>query len=136
MNDLLEEGISIISSSQDIIGFGELLNEAWQTKRSLSTIVSNPKIDEIYDQANAAGAIGGKLTGAGGGGFLLLFAPPSRQRKIQEKLSKLIHVPFNFESSGSQIIFFDLQEDYSEIEKARTNQQVLPFQELKHGQPK
>ena len=76
MKDLLEESISILTSGENISMFGELLHEGWQTKRSLSPQVSNSSVDEIYNQALSAGAIGGKLTGAGGGGFLLLFAPP------------------------------------------------------------
>ena len=120
MNDLVEEGVSILSSGQDLGGFGELLHEAWQAKRSLSATVSNPHVDEIYEQARAAGAIGGKLIGAGGGGFILLFVPPERHAAIQERLAKLIHVPFKFEFCGSQIIFFDREEDYSAEERARS----------------
>lgn len=130
MKDLVEESISILNSDQDISGFGELLHEAWQAKRSLSSSVSNAYVDAIYDQAMSAGAIGGKLTGAGGGGFMLLFVPPSRQKALKEKLNKLIYVPFKFEFSGSQIIFFDLEEDYSAEERARANQTVEAFQEF------
>ena len=133
MKDLVEQGISILNSSRDITGFGELLQEAWQTKRSLSSMVSNSHADEIYEQAISAGAIGGKLTGAGGGGFILLFVPPSRQRKVKEKLNKLIYVPFRFEFSGSQIIFFDPEQDYSAEEQARANQPIEAFQELTHS---
>ncbi len=133
MRDLVEESISILSSGQDIAGFGELLHEAWQAKRSLSSIVSNPQVDEIYDQAISAGAIGGKLTGAGGGGFMLLFVPPSKQRRVRETFNKLIYVPFKFEFSGSQIIFFEPEEDYLAEEKACANQTVQPFQELTYS---
>ena len=130
MKDLIEESICILNSGQDLTGFGELLHEAWQAKRSLSSKVSNPYVDELYDQAISAGAIGGKLTGAGGGGFLLLFVPPSRQSQVREALDKLIYVPFKFEFSGSQIIFFDLEEDYSAEERARGNRSIQAFQEL------
>lgn len=134
MKDLLEESISILNSGQHISGFGELLDEAWQAKRSLSSTVSNSNVDEIYDQALSAGAIGGKLTGAGGGGFLLLFVPPSKQKKVREKLNKLIYVPFKFDFSGSQIIFFDQQEDYSALERERANQPIKVFEELTDSQ--
>jgi len=134
MGDLIEESICILNNGQDLSGFGELLHEAWQIKRSLSAKVSNSYVDEIYDQAISAGAIGGKLTGAGGGGFLLLFVPLSRQSQVREALAKLIYVPFKFEFSGSQIIFLDLEEDYSAEEKARDNQSVQAFQELVHIQ--
>jgi len=133
MKDLVEESISILDSSQDIGGFGELLHEAWQAKRSLSPAVSNSRVDDIYDAAISAGAIGGKLTGAGGGGFLLLFVPPSKQKAVREKLNKLIYVPFKFEFSGSQIIFYDQEEDYLAEEKARAGQSVEAFQELTLG---
>lgn len=130
MKDLLEESISILTSKHDIKGFGELLNEAWQAKRSLSSEVSNDHVDDILDEAISAGAIGGKLTGAGGGGFLLLFAPPHFHDKIKERLNRLLYVPFKFEFSGSQIIFFSPETDYSREEQIRENQSVGAFYEL------
>jgi len=130
MKDLIEESIAILNNGDDICGFGELLHEAWQAKRSLSTAVSNTFVDKIYETAVSAGAIGGKLPGAGGGGFMLLFAPPSRQREIREKLNTLIHVPFKIEFSGSQIIFFDSEEDYSFEEKDRASRSIQSFQEM------
>jgi D-glycero-alpha-D-manno-heptose-7-phosphate kinase len=133
MKDLVEECIAILNSDKDITTFGELLHEAWHTKRSLSSKVSNESVEEVYEQAIAAGAIGGKLLGAGGGGFMLLFVPPSRQTAVRETLSKLIHVPFRFESSGSQIIFFDPEADYSAEERARSSQRIQAFKELSHG---
>ncbi|MBL7224535.1 MAG: kinase [Desulfobacteraceae bacterium] len=134
MKDLVDESISILSNGDDITSFGKLMREAWDSKRSLSDKVSNPHVDEMYDQALSAGALGGKLTGAGGGGFMLLFAPPSVHREIRDRLNKLIYVPFKFEFSGSQIIFFDPEEDYADIEKERSNQSVQAFQELSCGQ--
>jgi len=130
MKDLVDESIAVLSDDQGITAFGELMREAWQAKRSLSAKVSNPQVDEIYDVAISAGAIAGKLTGAGGGGFLLLFAPPPVQKRVREKLSKLIYVPFKFDFLGSQIIFFDPQEDYSVLEKNRNGQQVEAFREI------
>lgn len=130
LKDMVEEAVAIVSSQQDIAAFGELLNEAWQAKRSLSAKVSNSQVDDIYEQALAAGAIGGKLTGAGGGGFMLLFVPIDKQHQVKQKLNKLIHVPFKFEFSGSQIIFFDQEIDYAAEERARANQQVQAFREL------
>ncbi|MDB9518274.1 hypothetical protein PN466_15105 [Roseofilum reptotaenium CS-1145] len=130
LKDLVEEGLSIINSGQDLANFGELLHEAWQVKRSLSEKVSNSHIDGLYAQARAAGAIGGKLTGAGGGGFLLLFVPPDKQKEVQANLNHLIHVPFKLEFSGSQIIFFDREVDYSVEATNRQNDSVAVFQEL------
>lgn len=134
MSDMVKEGIAILNDGQDITRFGELLNEAWQAKRSLSSRVSNSHVEEIYNQAMSAGAIGGKLIGAGGGGFMLLFVPPSDQNKIREKLAKLVCVPFKFGFSGSQIIFFDQEEDYSAEEKARASRPIHAFQELTDSQ--
>ena len=130
MSDMVDEAISILSSGQDITRFGALLHETWQAKRTLSSRVSNSYVDEIYEQARSAGAIGGKVTGAGGGGFMLLFVPPSRQREVREKLNKLVYVPFKFEFSGSQIIFYDPEKDYCEVEKLRDDQIVNAFREL------
>jgi D-glycero-alpha-D-manno-heptose-7-phosphate kinase len=83
--------------------------------------VSTTEVDEIYTTAVAAGALGGKLLGAGGGGFLLLFAPPHRHAALKAKLERLIHVPFRFEFRGSQIIFYDPETEYVAEEQARAN---------------
>lgn len=136
MKDLVEESLTTLSGSQDISEFGELLHEAWQAKRSLSTKISNAHVDEIYDLARSAGAIGGKLTGAGGGGFMTLFVPPEKQNKVKKKLNKLIHVPIRFDSYGSQIIFFDPEEDYSAEEIDRAKKPITAFRELTEIQKK
>lgn len=119
MQNSVEAALSILAGHQDIKAFGELLDEFWQIKRTLSSQVSSSFIDEIYENAKNAGAIGGKLIGAGGGGFLLLFVPPAKQKKVRDNLKKLIYVPFRFESQGSRIIFYDTQEDYSAELKRR-----------------
>jgi D-glycero-alpha-D-manno-heptose-7-phosphate kinase len=134
LNDFLRESISILNDGNDINEFGRLLHEAWQVKRSLSNKVSNSSVDEIYSVVRSAGAIGGKLTGAGGGGFMLLFVPPENQVKVREKLNRLIHVPFKFESSGSQIIFFGKQEDYTHSEKDRSVGRIKSFVEVEYSQ--
>jgi D-glycero-alpha-D-manno-heptose-7-phosphate kinase len=130
IGNLTNEGISVLCSKSRISFFGELLHNAWQVKRDLSARVSNSDIEEIYAEAMSAGAIGGKLLGAGGGGFILFFVPPSKQTTIKRRLNKLIYVPFRFESSGSQIIFFDPERDYSKEEKARVFQPDFVFREL------
>jgi D-glycero-alpha-D-manno-heptose-7-phosphate kinase len=119
MKDLVDESLSILNGGQDISAFGMLLHEAWQAKRGLSVHVSNTRIDEIYALAMSKGAIGGKLLGAGGGGFMLLFVPPEYQQQLRESLKKLIYVPFRFDCAGSQIIFFDPQEEYFSEDVAR-----------------
>jgi D-glycero-alpha-D-manno-heptose-7-phosphate kinase len=130
MKDLVDEGIAVLTSGQNIERFGELLHEAWQAKRSLSAKVSNLEVDGLYERARAAGAIGGKLTGAGGGGFLLLFAPPDRHKEIAAELENLIHVPFEFDAGGSQIIFYEPGIDYREAEAARRNRPAITFKEF------
>ena len=105
MYDMVFTAMEILNGNQ-IRQFGELLHENWQLKRDLSDKISSSHIDEIYDTARGAGAIGGKLLGAGGGGFILLFVPPQAQKRIREKLKKLLLVPFEFENLGSQIIFY------------------------------
>jgi D-glycero-alpha-D-manno-heptose-7-phosphate kinase len=132
MRELVDEGVSILSGGQDLSAFGELLHEAWQAKRSLSAKVSNSHVDAIYEQARAAGATGGKLIGAGGGGFIVIFAPPERHAAVRERLSHLIHVPVKFEFGGSQIIFFDREEDYAAEEQARSARTIDAFRELGH----
>ncbi len=95
-----------VLKSGDILDFGKLLDESWQLKRSLSEKISTPHIDEIYNTAKDAGALGGKLLGAGGGGFVLIFAAPELQPKIRQRLKNLLEIPFKFETLGSQIIFY------------------------------
>lgn len=130
LKDLVDESILVLNSARNLNTFGELLHEAWLAKRDLSSRVTNGHVDEIYDDARSAGAIGGKLLGAGGGGFMLIFAPPEAQLAVRQKLSKLICVPFNFEFSGSQIIFFDPEADYSAEEKDRAQREIGQFREL------
>lgn len=129
-NDMVKESLAVLNGNRDLKAFGELMHEAWQVKRSLSDKVSNSEVDEIYQRGIDAGAIGGKLTGAGGGGFMLLFAPPGQQRAVSSALSHLLHVPFKFEFSGSQIIFFDQEQDYQLAEQARSGQVIQSFHEL------
>jgi D-glycero-alpha-D-manno-heptose-7-phosphate kinase len=125
MKELVEESIDVVTSGQDILAFGRLLHEAWEAKRSLSREVSSPEVDGLYERARAAGALGGKLTGAGGGGFLLLFVPPEHQAATCAALDHLIRVPFRFESAGSQIIFYEPGVDYQEAEEARQSKRAV-----------
>ncbi|PZR76862.1 MAG: kinase [Chthoniobacterales bacterium] len=130
MRGLVDAAVSLLSSTADIREFGRLMDENWKLKRSLSAKISNPMVEQCYEQALSAGALGGKLTGAGGGGFFLLFVPPSRRSEVREKLDKLIHVPFRFEFSGSQIIFHDPDQNYAVEERYRAKQTVGDFREL------
>jgi D-glycero-alpha-D-manno-heptose-7-phosphate kinase len=107
MREMVDEGVAILrSGTTPITEFGKLLGDAWKHKRSLSDKVSNQEIDDIYASAMDAGALGGKLLGAGGGGFLLLFATQDKQAQIRERLKKLVHVPFQFDHSGSRVVLY------------------------------
>lgn len=86
--------------------FGRLLHESWQIKRSVTDKITTPFIDGIYQTARSAGALGGKLLGAGGGGFMLFFVPPEKQAQVRRRLKNLLHVPFAFENLGSQLIYY------------------------------
>ena len=85
--------------------FGELLHRGWELKKRLATGITNPAIEELYQAALSAGALGGKITGAGGGGFLLLCCPQHRKEGVRRALNGLSELPFQFESEGSKIIF-------------------------------
>lgn len=113
MLEMVDDAISILNGSDsDITDFGRLLHESWLIKRSLTDKISNQHIDNIYEEAINAGALGGKLLGAGGGGFVLFFVEPEFQSKVKEKLKHLLYVPFKFESLGSQIIYYVPQNDF------------------------
>jgi D-glycero-alpha-D-manno-heptose-7-phosphate kinase len=85
--------------------FGSLMHQAWETKKRLANQISNEALDEIYASARRAGAMGGKVTGAGGGGFILLYAPYERHRAVRAALSGLQELPFRLESDGTKTIF-------------------------------
>jgi len=106
LTQIVDRAIETLRSQCDLAEFGRLLNEGWSLKRRLSDRVSTPDIDSLYDTALRAGAIGGKLLGAGGGGFLLLFVRPEHRAKIRAALPKLIDVPFHFDTSGSRIVLY------------------------------
>jgi D-glycero-alpha-D-manno-heptose-7-phosphate kinase len=104
---MVDESINILSDSNvSIEDFGRLLDLSWKYKRSLSEKVSTPKIDQFYEEAKLAGAIGGKILGAGGGGFMLLFAKPENHAAIRARLKGLVHVAFKFEDSGSRVVLY------------------------------
>jgi D-glycero-alpha-D-manno-heptose-7-phosphate kinase len=107
MSEMVNEAMEILTStSTSINDFGNLLNETWKYKRGLSEKVTTPEIDKIYEIAMKAGALGGKLLGAGGGGFMLFFAKPEDQQVIRDKLSNLVHVNFKFDNSGSRVALY------------------------------
>ncbi|OGQ35669.1 MAG: kinase [Deltaproteobacteria bacterium RIFCSPHIGHO2_12_FULL_43_9] len=107
MYQMVDEGLNILTTSRDLIEFGDLLHEGWLLKRSLTDLISTTVIDEIYETARSAGAVGGKLLGAGGGGFMLFFVNPDDQKRVKGALKGLLRVPFKFETGGSQVIFYE-----------------------------
>ena len=108
MTDLVDEALSVVQSeSRPISEIGGLLHDSWQLKRELADNVSTSEIDEIYETARQAGAIGGKLLGAGGGGFMLLFVEPDKQPAVKEKLKNLVQVNFGIDDVGSKIVVYE-----------------------------
>lgn len=106
MKKYVEQGINILNNNCDINEFGLLLNDTWQKKRTLSDGVTNNPIDQMYEIGRRNGAIGGKLLGAGGGGFMLFFVKPEDRNRVKDVLKDYISIPFSFESAGSQVIYY------------------------------
>lgn len=107
IKEMVSQGIEILSDdSLPLNGFGQLLHKSWMLKRGLADGVTNSKIDEIYTTAIKAGADGGKLLGAGGGGFILFYAEDERRQDVIDALHPLVHVPFKFENLGSSIAVY------------------------------
>jgi D-glycero-alpha-D-manno-heptose-7-phosphate kinase len=118
MHQLVDEAANVLTGTGDLAEFGRLLDVSWQLKRSLTDSISNSLIDDAYSAALDAGAIGGKLLGAGGGGFMAFFVRPDEQQRVREALQDLLYVPFDFEQAGSQIIFYDPVSEYGNEEFA------------------
>jgi D-glycero-alpha-D-manno-heptose-7-phosphate kinase len=112
MLQLVNEAEAIISSPSSLDEFGRLLHEGWQIKRSLTQRITTKSIDEIYEAGLSAGALGGKLLGAGGGGFMLFFVPLERRQDLRERLKKLLCVPFSFSNRGSNVVVYEPGEVY------------------------
>ena len=118
----LETMFQMVDEAEDIVTnphrsldeFGRLLHEGWKVKRSLTQKITNSDINEIYEAGLDAGALGGKLLGAGGGGFLLLYVPPERRDDVRRRLKKLLCVPFAFSNRGSQVIVYEPEGEYDE----------------------
>jgi len=107
MRGMVDEAIAILNADEGSLhDFGKLLHEAWRLKRELSSQISNSRIDQLYETARRAGALGGKICGAGGGGFMVLFVPKHSRDKVREALKGLLFVPFRFENIGAHILAY------------------------------
>jgi D-glycero-alpha-D-manno-heptose-7-phosphate kinase len=107
MREMVPEALAILQSKRDLREIGQLLHEGWRLKKELANGVSTEAIDAIYEAARSAGAVGGKLLGAGGGGFLLLFVPEEYQDAVRKRLQNLINVGFDFPAPGSTIVLYE-----------------------------
>jgi D-glycero-alpha-D-manno-heptose-7-phosphate kinase len=113
MLELVDEGEAILANpNRPLNDFGRLLDQGWKIKRSLTQKISNPILDEIYEAGIGAGAVGGKLLGAGGGGFMLFFVPPERREALRARLKQLLCVPFKFSNTGSDVAVYEPEELY------------------------
>ena len=106
MKALVDDVQRLLVSGSDLNEFGRLLDYTWKLKRSITSDISNNDIDILYNKAIEAGALGGKLLGAGGGGFLLFYVEPEYQQNVRKVLEDLIYVPFEFENEGTRIMYY------------------------------
>lgn len=111
MKQLVDEAEDVLTAKGSLDEFGRLLDYTWKLKRGLSEKVSSSEIDMLYQRAIRAGAIGGKLLGAGGGGFLLFYVPEERQQEVRKALDNLLEIPFSFSDNGTEVIYY-AAEDY------------------------
>ena len=125
MYEMVDEAEAIVADpGRSIEEFGRMLHEGWKLKRSLSQNISNANIDEIYEAGLGAGALGGKLLGAGGGGFMLFFVPPERRAALRARLRKLLCIPFAFSKRGSHVVVYEPEEIY---DQALTDERCLVY---------
>ena len=107
MHGMVDEAQAILTTGgRDISELGPLLHDAWRLKRELADAVSTEAIDEIYQAGRDAGASGGKILGAGGGGFIVFFVEPGKQQKVRERLNNLIEVDIDIDTSGSNVVVY------------------------------
>lgn len=106
MKQLVKEAEQILVSKSDLNEFGKLLHYTWELKRGMTRNISNLAIDGLYAKALRAGAVGGKLLGAGGGGFMLFYVEPDKQEHVKQELKELLYVPIEFENGGTRIMYY------------------------------
>jgi D-glycero-alpha-D-manno-heptose-7-phosphate kinase len=115
MLGLVDEAEAVVTNpNRPLAEFGRLLHESWKIKRSLTQKITNPTLDEIYEAGLSAGALGGKLLGAGGGGFMAFFVPPERREALRTRLKKLLCIPFGFSTRGSHVVVYEPEDQYDQ----------------------
>jgi D-glycero-alpha-D-manno-heptose-7-phosphate kinase len=116
MHQMVSEAEDIVTNlSRPLDEFGRLMHEGWTIKRSLTPKISNGYIDQIYEAGLSAGALGGKLLGAGGGGFMLFFVPPDRRETLRARLKKLLCVPISFNNRGSHVVVYEPEVEHDKL---------------------
>jgi len=132
INKITNEAIDVVTSNKEIEQFGELMHQSWLEKKKLSSLVSNTRVDRLYQLSREAGAVGGKLCGAGGGGMMLFYVPRNKQHDVMQALSSFLHVPFEFTSVGSDIIFVSEEEKYQDVrsDKIGGNLKFIELEDL------
>lgn len=113
MYDMVEEAERVLTDQEggDLDEFGRLLDRTWKLKRQTGNHISTESIDFLYEKGLKSGALGGKLLGAGGGGFLLFYVPHERQKAVLKAMKDLLYIPFRFEDDGTRVIYY-VPEDY------------------------
>ena len=117
MLSLVDDAEHILTDKHsDIDDFGRLLDHTWKLKRQTGSAISTDSIDALYAKGIAAGALGGKLLGAGGGGFLLFYVQPEHRASVMKAMRDLLHIPFAFEDGGTRVIYYS-PESYTPCER-------------------
>lgn len=124
MLNLVDDAEKVLTSNGDLNEFGKLLDYTWKLKRGITNKISNDSIDSLYAKAMKAGAIGGKLLGAGGGGFLLFYVESDKRKVVKEAMKDLLYVPFEFENSGTRVVHYT-SESYALEDRIMENQMDL-----------
>ncbi len=111
MYDLVNDAEAVLTDkNQDLDDFGRLLDVTWRLKKGTGSAISTGSIDELYEKGLSAGALGGKLLGAGGGGFLVFYVQPEKQSAVREAMKDLMYIPFKFENGGTRVIHYSPEE--------------------------
>ena len=120
MYELVDEAEAVLTDeTRDLDDFGRLLDITWDMKKKVGKAVSTENIEKIYEIGKAAGALGGKLLGAGGGGFFVFYVPKGKQERVKKALGNLLYIPFEFENGGSRIIYYMPEMDPRSPEEKR-----------------